>query len=147
MPRDEEPGDTWNRQLNRHVYENQTFTNQRLPGNRNALFRNCTFEGVLYVDCSKNGSSQYNNVRFEDCSFNGPIVTEVPQQFKWEKNCLYFTGEATFNNTSNIQEATILAPHFNVNLGNTNPAQSDNSVLTGVIVGGIVDIRGNAQVC
>ncbi len=146
MPRDGTPDDTWNRRLNRHVYENLTFTNQRLPGNRNALFRNCTFEGVLYIDCQKNGSSQYNNVRFEDCSFNGPIVTNVPQEFKWKNNCLYFTGEATFNNTSNIQEATILAPHFNVNLGNTNPGQSDNNVLTGVIVGGIVDIRGNAQI-
>ncbi len=32
------------------------------------------------------------------------------------------------------------------NLGNTNPQQSDNNVLTGAIVGGIVDVRGNAQV-
>jgi hypothetical protein len=62
------------------------------------------------------------------------------------RNCLYFTGEATFDNTSGYQEATILAPHFNVNLGNTNPTQSENNVLTGAIVGGIVDIRGNAQI-
>ena len=40
----------------------------------------------------------------------------------------------------------ILAPHFNVNLGNTNPVQSENNVLTGAIVGGIVDVRGNAQI-
>jgi hypothetical protein len=33
-----------------------------------------------------------------------------------------------------------------VDLGNTNPQQSDNNVLTGAIVGGIVDIRGNAQI-
>jgi len=33
-----------------------------------------------------------------------------------------------------------------VNLGNTNPTQSENNVLTGAIVGGIVDIRGNAQI-
>ena len=39
-----------------------------------------------------------------------------------------------------------MAPHFNVNLGNTNPQQSDNNILTGAIVGGIVDIRGNAQI-
>jgi hypothetical protein len=146
VPRDGTPDDTWNRKLDRHVYENQTFTDQRLPSNRNALFRNCTFEGVLYIDCRKSGSIYYNNVRFEDCSFNGPIITDVPRKFKWKNNCLYFTGEATFNNTSDIQEATILAPHFNVNLGNTNPEQSDNSVLTGAIVGGIVDVRGNAQV-
>ncbi len=33
-----------------------------------------------------------------------------------------------------------------MDLGNTNPEQSDNNVLTGAIVGGIVDIRGNAQI-
>lgn len=145
-PRDGSPSNTWNRKLTRHVYENQTFTDARLPDNRNALFRNCTFDGVLYIDCYKSGSSKYNNVRFEDCSFNGVIVTDVPQAFKWRHNALYFTGQATFDNQSAVQEATILAPHFNVNLGNTNPQQSDNNVLTGAIVGGIVDVRGNAQI-
>ncbi len=146
MPRDGTPSRTWNRRLTRHVYENQTFTNARLPDDYNALFRNCTFEGVLYIDCYKSGSSKYNNVRFEDCTFNGTIITDVPQVFKWKHNVLYFTGQATFNNQSGLDEATILAPHFNVNLGNTNPVASENNVLTGAIVGGIVDVRGNAQV-
>jgi len=146
MPRDGTPSNTWNRRLTRHVYENQTFTNARLPDNYNALFRNCTFEGVLYIDCYKSASSYYNNVRFEDCTFNGTIVTDVPKNLKWQENCLYFTGEAEFNNNSGLQEATILAPHFNVNLGNTNPQQNEYNVLTGAIIGGIVDVRGNAQV-
>lgn len=145
-PRNGTPSYTSNRRLTRHVYENQTFTNAKLPSNRNALFRNCTFENVLYVDCAKSASSYYNNVRFENCTFNGTIVTEAPQSFKWMHNTLYFTGQATFDNTSAIQEATILAPHFNVNLGNTNPVQSENNVLTGAIIGGIVDVRGNAQI-
>jgi len=145
-PRDGTPSNTWNRKLTRHVYDDETFSNVRLPDNYNALFRNCTFENILYVDCYKSGSSAYNNVRFENCAFNGVIVTDVPQVFKWQNNCLYFTGEAAFNNTSGVQEATILAPHFNVNLGNTNPEQNDNNVLTGAVVGGIVDVRGNAQI-
>lgn len=135
--------------LTRHVYENMTFTNASLPRGRQALFRNCTFNGILYIDCSPTSTSQTsytNNVRFQDCTFNGVIVTETPQPFNWQRNCLYFTGAATFNNQSAIQEATILAPHFNVNLGNTNPQQSDNNILTGAIVGGIVDVRGNAQI-
>ncbi len=140
------PSSSGSRRLDRHVYENQTFTDARLPDNRNALFKNCTFEGVLYIDCYKSASSYYNNVRFEDCTFNGTIITDVPQILKWQYNCLYFTGAATFNNDSGLQEATILAPHFNVNLGNTNPEQSDNNVLTGAIIGGIVDVRGNAQI-
>jgi len=145
-PRDGTPSSTSNRKLTRYVYEDQTFTNVRLPDNYNALFRNCTFAGVLYIDCYKTGSTGYNNVRFEDCAFEGTIITDVPQVFKWQYNTLYFTGEATFNNDSGLDEATILAPHFNVNLGNTNPDASDNNVLTGAIVGGIVDVRGNAQI-
>jgi hypothetical protein len=145
-PRDGTPSYTPNRKLTRHVYENETFTNAKIPNDRNALFRNCTFEEVLYVDCSKTGYTNYNNVRFENCNFNGVIVTDVPQTFKWQHNCLYFTGEAAFENTSSVQEATILAPHFNVNLGNTNPVQTENNVLTGAIIGGIVDVRGNAQI-
>ncbi len=145
-PRDGTPYYTPNRKLTRYVYDGETFSNVRLPDNYNALFRNCTFENTLYIDCYKSGSTAYNNVRFEDCAFNGVIVTDVPQLFKWQNNCLYFTGEATFDNTSGVQEATILAPHFNVNLGNTNPEQNDNNILTGAIVGGIVDVRGNAQI-
>jgi hypothetical protein len=143
-----QPRDGGSTSFTRHVYQNQTFSNALLPLNRHALFRNCTFQNVLYIDSSKtNTSKSYtNNVRFENCTFNGTLVTNVPQSLNWVNNCLYFTGEATFNNQSSVPEATILAPHFNVNLGNTNPRQSDNNVLTGAIVGGIVDVRGNAQV-
>jgi hypothetical protein len=139
------PGSSGSKKLTRYKYENKTYSNVRLPNNRNALFKNCTFNNILYIDCSTAGSSYYNNVRFENCNFNGVIVTNVPQVFKWMDNCLYFTGTASFNNTTGI-ESTILAPHFNVNLGNTNPQRSDNNVLTGAIVGGIVDVRGNAQI-
>jgi len=143
-----QPRDGGSTSFTRHVYENQTFSNVILPINRHALFRNCTFRNVLYVDSSKTNTakSYTNNVRFENCTFNGPIVTNVPQTLNWVNNALYFTGAATFDNQSAIQEATILAPHFNVNVGNTNPQQSDNNVLTGAVVGGIVDVRGNAQV-
>ena len=136
------------RTVYRQVYENMTFSDVRLPDNRNALFKNCTFENVLYIDCYKSTSSYYNNVRFEDCNFNGVIVTDTPDELKWQYNALYFTGSANFNNTSDIQEATILAPHFNVNLGDANngEVESDENVITGAVVGGIVDIRGNAQI-
>ena len=136
------------RTVNRHVYENMTFDDVRLPDNRNALFKNCTFKNVLYIDCYKSTSSYYNNVRFEDCNFEGVIATDTPSDLKWQYNALYFTGSANFNNTSDIQEATILAPHFNVNLGDANngEVESDENVITGAVVGGIVDIRGNAKI-
>jgi hypothetical protein len=132
-------------QLKRYIYKDQTFTDQRLPANKNALFINCAFNDLLYVDCG-NTTSNYNNVRFDNCTFNGTIVSNTPQSLNWQRNCLYFTGAATFDNETGIEEATILAPHFNVNLGNTNPTPSDDNVLTGAIVGGIVDVRGNAQI-
>ncbi|MBN1764952.1 MAG: hypothetical protein JW860_06810 [Sedimentisphaerales bacterium] len=131
------------RWVNRYVYENQTFTDQRIPANRNALFKNCTFEGVLFIEGT---TSSYNNVRFDNCNFNGTMITDVPGDFKWQHNVLYFTGSAIFNNTA-MEESTILAPNFNVNLGNTQELiEGAESVLTGAIVGGIVDVRGNAVV-
>jgi Tfp pilus assembly protein PilX len=137
--------DSGSLQLTRYKYENKTFSNVLLPTGKNALFKNCAFNGILYIDAGTT-TSNYNNVRFENCTFNGVIITNVPQTFKWQQNCLYFTGTATFNNQSTIQEATVLAPHFNVNLGNTNSQRTDNNILTGAIVGGIVDVRGNAQI-
>jgi hypothetical protein len=141
-----QPASSGSRTLDRYKYENKTFRNVVLNSNNNALFKNCTFEEVLYVDCSPSTSTYYNNVRFENCTFNGVIITNTPSILNWQANCLYFTGTATFQNNSSIPEATILAPHFNVNLGNTNPNTGDNNVLTGAIVGGIVDVRGNAEI-
>ncbi len=134
------------KELHRHTYNNETFSDQRLPGGRDALFKNCTFEGILYVDTYSYDDYSTNNVRFENCQFNGVIITSTPSSLDWKGNCLYFTDEATFDNQSSIQEATILGPHFNVDLGNTNPQQSDNNVLKGAVIGGIVDVRGNAQI-
>ncbi len=132
-------------QLNRYVYENETFTDQRLPGGRNAVFKNCTFEGILYIDTYSYDNYVCNNVRFDDCQFNGPIITSTPSNLDWRRNCLYFTGSATFQNIA-MEEATILAPHFNVDLGNTNPVEGESNELTGAVIGGIVDVRGNAQI-
>jgi Tfp pilus assembly protein PilX len=131
-------------QVKRYIYKNQTFSNVRLPTDKNALFINCTFNNVLYVDAGKT-TSNYNNVRFDNCHFNGTIVSNTPQAFNWQQNALYFTGSATFQNNTSA-EATILAPHFNVNLGNANPVAGTDNVLRGAIVGGIVDVRGNAEV-
>ncbi len=139
--------------VKRYIYKDQTFTNAMLTSSATssdvysgALFINCTFEGVTYVDCGTSSStSYYNNVRFDGCTFNGTLVSDTPQSFKWQQNALYFTGSATFQNDTS-EEATILAPHFNVNLGNTNPVAGTENVLRGAIVGGIVDVRGNAEV-
>ncbi len=139
------PASYSSRKLYRKVYRDMDFSNVKIPYNYNALFVNCTFNDTLFIDCSKSTSSYYNNVRFDSCVFNGPIVTDTPSALKWQYNCLYFTGSAEFNNEA-MEEATILAPHFNVNLGNTTPLEMNENELTGAIIGGIVDVRGNANV-
>jgi hypothetical protein len=139
--------------LTRYVYENKTIRNVRINGGTNALFKNCIFEDVLYVDCSATGPtstvSTYNNIRFENCTFNGILVTNTPQALNsgwWMRNALYFTGQATFTNISGYPEATILAPHFNIEIGKLDPDADDINEINGSIVGGIVDVRGNAQI-
>ena len=94
------PASSGSTSFSRYVYQDQTFSNLKVPPGRHALFRDCTFEDVLYIDCSKTSTSKSytNNIRFENCTFNGVIVTRVPQNFNWVNNCLYFTGEATFEN-------------------------------------------------
>jgi hypothetical protein len=143
-----QPSSSSSLKLTRYVCTDKTLTNTKVAASKNALFKNCTFDGILYIDCGATGGT-YNNVRFEDCVFNGPIITNTPNYSDstnwWMKNCLYFTGEETFQNQTDVP-ATILAPNFNVNLGNTNPNSGENNVLTGAIVGGIVDIRGNAEI-
>jgi hypothetical protein len=85
-----------------------------------------------------------NNVAFVSCTFNGPVITAVPRDYYWTKNAVTFTGETRFYNDY-MPESTILAPMFNVNIGGFNTDQSD-SKLSGIIVGAIVDIRGDAEV-
>jgi hypothetical protein len=128
-------------ELNRTVYENMVISEKRAISG-NALFINCVFDGTFYIGTTDGIGT--NNVRFENCTFNGPIVTGVPPKFgpeDWKKNALYFTGDCVFNNTS-MEEATILAPNYNVDIGNG----TGTSTLTGLVLGGVVDIGGDATV-
>lgn len=128
-------------ELNRTVYENMVIADKRAISG-DALFRNCTFEGIFYVG-NPSGIGT-NNVRFENCTFNGPVITGVPPKFgteDWKKNCLYFTGDTVFNNTV-MGETTILAPNYNVDIGNA----TGDSAITGIILGGVVDVRGDATI-
>ncbi|MBN1124021.1 MAG: hypothetical protein JXA82_03365 [Sedimentisphaerales bacterium] len=148
------PSSSSSKQYTRKVYENQTFSNVIIPKGSHALFKNCTFQDVLFVETNEtyyDSTSLTNNIRFEDCDFEGAIVSDVPSTTThwswWTRNVLYFTGEAVFDNQSQFQETTILAPNFNINLGNTGAFESDGgNTLSGAIVGGIVDVRGNAQI-
>jgi len=149
------PMSSSSKRYDRKVYQNMTFSNVKVPKGTHALFKNCTFNNVLFIEANatySDSATATNNTRFENCNFNGAIVTDVPTTSNtnstwWMRNAMTFTGTATFNNQSQFRETTILAPNFNVNLGNTGSFESGSTnTLTGAVVGGIVDVRGNARV-
>jgi len=161
------------RRIDRPVYENRTFDNIYIPTGYNPKFINCTFKRIIYIDTdetktldewshnyyhehaipgreyySDDPDNEYsNNVIFENCTFEGPIITAVPRDYWWSKNALTFEGTTTFTNIY-MPESTILAPNFGVDIGGRGYDDEENpdSKLTGIIVGGIVDVRGTADI-
>jgi hypothetical protein len=119
--------------------EPKVMNNVTIGGDDNAHFKNCTFTGYTYVEVP-------NNVVFEDCTFEGPVITDVPSDFQWTTNAMYFKGNTNITNEI-MPESTILAPNFNVNIGDfSKEGEQSNSKITGILVGGIVDIRDNAVI-
>lgn len=51
-----QPANGSSTELNRQMYENETFTDKRLPAGRNSLFKDCTFEGVFYIGIGGNAN-------------------------------------------------------------------------------------------
>jgi hypothetical protein len=168
----------------RPVFRNMTFRNCRIPKGLNALFDNCTFEGVTFVDLTENittssgqtttsssagmtwskrmksgsfskntvltsanswGFVDGNNLRFNDCTFRGPIASSVPTAYTHFTNSFEFTGATLFDNQVD-QTATMVCPQTNVEMGSfTDPAEAP-STLVGVVVTGNLDIRGTSVV-
>ncbi|HEX7008592.1 MAG TPA: hypothetical protein VF184_01330, partial [Phycisphaeraceae bacterium] len=125
---------------NRPVFENMTFTNVVIPKGTNALFRNCRFIGVTFVETEtdnddpnfnfagrgeSDGSPKHpdrvaivdgeevadtktvsNNLRFDNCTFEGAIVSDAPEEFTHVRNKIAFTGKTQFL----IEDSTHLTP-------------------------------------
>lgn len=174
----------WQATYRRPKFQNITFKNCRIPKGLNALFENCTFEGVTYVELTtqittaggqvttnkdegmnwskqmKTGSfsantaltatnsygfSRGNNLRFNNCTMKGPVVSDNPTAYTHFTNSWEFTGATLFNNLAD-DTATIVAPQTNIEMGSfTNPGQAP-STLVGVVVAGNLDIRGKSIV-
>lgn len=176
----------------RPVFENMTFNNVLIPKGTNALFRNCTFIGVTFIETETNntdpdfnyagmresdGTPKFpdrvamvngqevadtrtvsNNVRFEDCTFEGPVISDVPQEFTHVRNKLEFNGATEFNieDSQNLstgekelfQRSMLLAPHYSVEIGSFSvPDDPDQRIdLSGTLVAGVLDMRGNVRV-
>ena len=135
------------------------FNNLKIPAGSNAHFKNCTFKGITYIETNE---SQYalsgsrfrsgtaNNVVFENCKFEGPVITGTPKHFRFIDNAITFEGNTEFVGSEIKKVAngvTVLAPNFNVNIGDLD--QSSNASVTkleGVVLAGLIDIRDNAHI-
>lgn len=170
----------------RPVFTNVTFRNCKIAKGTNALFSNCTFEGVTFVDMTTNitnssgqtttnkddgmtwskrmqagkgtfsattslnatnslGFTDGNNLRFNDCTFHGPMISTVPTAYTHFSNSWEFTGKTLFDNQVD-QTATIIAPQANIEMGSFTDPTKAPSTLTGVVVAGNIDIRGTGVV-
>jgi hypothetical protein len=91
------------------------------------------------------GFQKGNNLRFDNCNFQGPLASNYSTAYTHFTNSWEFTGATQFNNVVD-QTATVVAPQTNVEMGSfTRPDQAP-STLVGVVVAGNIDIRGTSTV-
>lgn len=177
----------------RPVFRNMTLRNVIIPKGLNALFDNCKFEGVTFVDGERNittssgsvtynkdeamswsqrrvsgdnftadkvlistgtptsgqsltrGSRDGNNLRFNNCTFNGPLAGAYATAYTHFANSWEFTGATLFDNQVD-ETATIVSPQVNIEMGSFTNPDAAPSTLIGVVVAGNLDIRGTSVV-
>ncbi|MEM7624279.1 MAG: hypothetical protein AAF333_01485 [Planctomycetota bacterium] len=183
----------------RPIHRNKVFNNLRIPMGTNALFDNCKFQGVTFIEVeADNGDENFNyvgmlesdgtekhpdydatvggslvndtkplgnNIRFNNCTFEGPIVSgqpdgNQPDQYTHVRNKVTFTGGTDFNfdavtddeDRALYERSSLLLPHMSVEMGthydpdDPNASSFDTEAepieLSGAIVAGLIDIRG-----
>ncbi len=180
---------------NRPVYENMVFQDTRIPLGTNALFKNCRFIGVTFIEVSpdnddenfnyvgmqeSDGTQKHpdfdaevngtvvsdtkpygNNIRFDDCQFEGPVVSGAPdgsqpEQYTHVRNKVTFTGNTSFDfdqapsddQRKLYERSSLLLPHISVEMGSFQEgASSDETLeLSGAVVAGVIDMRGQIEV-
>ncbi len=104
-----------------------------------------------------------NNLRFHDCTFVGSIVADKPNDFAQNRNKIVFTGATKFvdknpnapddpseNPTSEemdvIRKSSMMLPNYSVDIGTNNSPPSQDVRLSGAIIAGVIDVRGNASI-
>lgn len=129
------------------------------PGEYDRLPEPLVIDGKRVVDTKKFS----NNLRFHDCLFVGSIVSDKPQAFTHVRNKIQFTGKTRFTNEhpdhpadpdfnpsfealQEIVKSSMMLPHYSVDVGTFNSPPEQNVQLRGVIVAGILDVRGNANI-
>ncbi len=110
----------------RTVYRNMRFEDVLIPKGTNALFENCEFIGVTFIDTKTdiddpltynlagmmehdgtlrfkehtdelgNTKETANNIRFDGADIHGAIITAAPLEYAHARNKLQFTGHTRF---------------------------------------------------
>jgi Tfp pilus assembly protein PilX len=94
------------------------------------------------TSANSSGFKEGNNIRFNDCTFEGPLIGAYSTAYTHFANSWEFTGATYFNNKVD-PSATIVAPNTNMEMGSfTNPAAAPSTLL-GIVVAGNIDIRGS----
>ena len=101
--------------------------------------------GTGGTDKKSLGSTKGNNVRFDNCTFEGPIANNYATAYSHFANSWEFTGATLFDNKVD-QTATIVAPQTNIEMGSFTDPSKAPSTLVGVVVAGNIDIRGTSNV-
>jgi len=104
-----------------------------------------------------------NNIRFHNCLFVGSIVSDRPTNYTHIRNKLQFTGSTTFykehpenpgdpdlnpdsSDVDTIRKSSMMLPHYSVDIGTNNAPSSQDVNLQGLIIAGVLDVRGNTNV-
>jgi len=95
------------------------------------------------------GFTDGNNLRFNGCTFKGPVASDVPTAYTHFSNSWEFTGATKFEIIEDEawkKTATIVAPQTNIEMGSFTDPTAAPSTLVGVVVSGNIDIRGTSVI-
>jgi hypothetical protein len=129
------------------------------PAIYDALKDPLVINGKRVVDTKKYS----NNIRFDDCLFVGSIVSQAPQVYTQVRNKLQFTGATKFaqehpddpgsavlnpdpEDLEEIAKSSMMLPSYSVDIGAFNSPPEQDVQLSGAIVAGVLDVRGNARI-
>lgn len=104
-----------------------------------------------------------NNIRFHDCLMVGSIISDSPGEYTHVRNKVQFTGKTRFvsshpatpddpkvnpepGDLSEIEKSSMMLPNYSVDVGQFNSPPEQDIRLRGVVVAGVLDIRGNASI-
>ncbi|MBL8761594.1 MAG: hypothetical protein JNL50_09860 [Phycisphaerae bacterium] len=104
-----------------------------------------------------------NNLRFHDSLFVGSIVSDAPTNYTQSRNKLQFTGATRFTQThpdrpedadlnpqeedvEEIAKSSMMLPQYSVDIGTFNSPTSQDVKLSGAIIAGVLDVRGNTDI-